>query len=626
MIVKMKKVQAVVRRTDCEQLLEALQGLGVLHITPINPAKAVAETDITQSLDGVRRAMQALSGIEPAGPVPNISVQEAVDEILAIQRSQAEHDSRLTSLFRQLEQQAIWGDLTLDDFEALESADALPQFYLLPKESANQVQAEFVSAIQGDDGGKVVVAVIDRSGNEQIPEDAESIPLLSRDNPSIRAEAAEIDANLKKASDRLGKLVNLLPQMEALQTELEEKVQFSVASNSALMEEELFGIEGWVPIDRCATLSSDLESRGIVAGIRILDPEEEEIPPTLIKYPRWVMPIKGLFDMLNTFPGYREMDLAVFFMIAMPIFAAMLTGDGGYGLVFMLPAIIFYKKLVRKMGREGTQLLIIFGAAAFIWGIMTANFFGVTPETMARAGGFFVEGNEYLTYQNLRDGDGGWAMVGKLMMEAPLWQESAEAGRELLIKISFVIGSLHLIVAHLRRSAFLLPDTRGIANIGWAIVLVAMLGLIWGMFFEDDAISVSASLIVIVLAAGMVLVVGFGSPDRNPIKRIGVGIASSLLPLIAAFSDTMSYIRLMAVSLASFYIAEAFNSLGATVAESGTWAVGALVVIFGHTLNMALVVIAIFAHGVRLNMLEFSNSAGVEWAGYAYSPFSKSNT
>ncbi len=622
----MKKVQAVVRGTDRKQLLEALQGLGVLHITPINPAKAIAETDIVQSLDSVRRAMQALSGIEPAESAPDISAQEAVDEVLAIQRSQAEYDNRLTSLFRQLEPQAIWGDLTLDDFKALKSADALPQFYLLPKESANQVQAEFVSTIEGADGVKVVVAVIDRSGNAQIPEDAESIPLPSRDNPSIRAEAAEIEANRKKASDRLGKLVSLLPQMESLQTELEEKVQFSVASNSALMEEALFGIEGWVPIDRCATLSSDLESRGIVAGIRILDPEEEEIPPTLIKYPRWVMPIKGLFDMLNTFPGYREMDLAVFFMIAMPIFAAMLTGDGGYGLVFMLPAIIFYKKLVRKMGREGTQLLIIFGAAAFIWGIMTANFFGVTPETMARAGGFFVEGNEDLTYQSLRDGDGGWAMVGKLMMEAPLWQESAEAGRELLIKISFVIGSLHLIVAHLRRSAFLLPDTRGIANIGWAIVLVAMLGLIWSMFFEDDAISVSASLIVIVLAAGMVLVVGFGSPDRNPIKRIGVGIASSLLPLIAAFSDTMSYIRLMAVSLASFYIADAFNSLGATVAESGTWAVGALVVIFGHTLNMALVVIAIFAHGVRLNMLEFSNNAGVEWAGYAYSPFSKSNT
>jgi V/A-type H+-transporting ATPase subunit I len=328
--------------------------------------------------------------------------------------------------------------------------------------------------------------------------------------------------------------------------------------------------------------------------------------------------------MLNTFPGYREIDLAAFFMIAMPVFAAMLTGDGGYGLVFMLPGVLFYKKLVNKMGREGVQLLIIFGAAAFIWGVLTANFFGVTPETMAKAGGFFVLGNEHLTYQNLRDGDGGWAFVGNLMMDAaPLWRESGESSRELLIKISFLVGSLQLVVAHLRRSISLLPGTRSIANIGWAIVLVAMLGLIWSMFFEDDEISVSSSLIMTLLGAGMILVVIFGSPDPNPLKRVGVGIASSLLPLIATFSDTMSYIRLMAVSLASFYIAKAFNTLGGTVADSATWGAGTLVVLFGHTLNMALVVIAIFAHGVRLNMLEFSNNAGVEWAGYAYNPFSK---
>jgi V/A-type H+-transporting ATPase subunit I len=45
------------------------------------------------------------------------------------------------------------------------------------------------------------------------------------------------------------------------------------------------------------------------------------------------------------------------------------------------------------------------------------------------------------------------------------------------------------------------------------------------------------------------------------------------------------------------------------------------ILIFGHGLNIALATIAIFAHGVRLNMLEFSNHAGVQWNGYAYRPF-----
>jgi V/A-type H+-transporting ATPase subunit I len=85
----------------------------------------------------------------------------------------------------------------------------------------------------------------------------------------------------------------------------------------------------------------------------------------------------------------------------------------------------------------------------------------------------------------------------------------------------------------------------------------------------------------------------------------------------------MSYLRLFAVGLASYYIASAFNTLGCRVAEMATWFAAAPVLAFGHGLNLGLAAIAIFAHGVRLNMLEFSNNAGVQWAGYAYAPYSK---
>jgi len=43
----------------------------------------------------------------------------------------------------------------------------------------------------------------------------------------------------------------------------------------------------------------------------------------------------------------------------------------------------------------------------------------------------------------------------------------------------------------------------------------------------------------------------------------------------------------------------------------------------GHALNVALSIISLFAHGVRLNMLEFSNNLGMQWSGYPYEPFSK---
>ena len=126
-----------------------------------------------------------------------------------------------------------------------------------------------------------------------------------------------------------------------------------------------------------------------------------------------------------------------------------------------------------------------------------------------------------------------------------------------------------------------------------------------------------------VLLVSFAVVSWFTEPGKNPLKRVLIGLASSILPLLGTFSDIMSYIRLFAVGLASYYIAAAFNGLGAQVAESATWIGGAPIVIFGHALNIGLAGIAIFAHGVRLNMLEFSNNVGVKWAGYAYRPFTK---
>ena len=104
---------------------------------------------------------------------------------------------------------------------------------------------------------------------------------------------------------------------------------------------------------------------------------------------------------------------------------------------------------------------------------------------------------------------------------------------------------------------------------------------------------------------------------------LGLGLVSNLMPAIGTFSDTMSYIRLMAVGMASYYIASAFNGLAWQVGNVSPVLIIAsvLILLAAHALNIILCLIAIFAHGVRLNMLEFSNNAGVQWVGTPYAPF-----
>jgi len=328
-----------------------------------------------------------------------------------------------------------------------------------------------------------------------------------------------------------------------------------------------------------------------------MPPAEGEEPPTLVRYSKWAKPIQGLFDMLGTKPGYREVDLSGFFMVALPIFAAMLIGDAGYGAILLLAGLGLYGRLTAKMGKPGTHLLIVMGAATLIWGVLTANYFGITPES-------FTEG----------------AAARRTMAAlGVLWRPDPNAARMLIIQISFIFGTIHLTLAHLRQFLGLLPNQKAISELGWCLVLWAMLGVIWLLFFGREPVPMSV--VLVVLATGAAMAVLFTHPQGGPLKRIGIGLASSILPLLGTFSDTMSYIRLMAVGLASYYIASAFNGLGAQLADAATWLAAAPVILFGHALNLGLAAIAIFAHGVRLNMLEFSNNAGVQWAGYPYKPF-----
>ena len=166
------------------------------------------------------------------------------------------------------------------------------------------------------------------------------------------------------------------------------------------------------------------------------------------------------------------------------------------------------------------------------------------------------------------------------------------------------------------------PDVRAVANLGWAIVLPGMLAVIWQMFFVGIDQPWNPWVFVLI-GGGLALVLLFSHPSRNPAKMIGLALIANIMPLVNTFSDTMSYIRLMAVGLASYYIAYSFNLLASQVAGGSHWLLAVPVLAFGHSLNIALGIIAVFAHGVRLNMLEFSSNAGVQWSGYAYRPFTE---
>jgi len=606
MIVPMSKVHVVTQGHSRDRLLDVLASLGVVHVEPVDAGKAVAKELTLHAISALGHAQQILQGLRPAGDTPNVCPLEAAREAISIHKAIADEKDRLNTLYRTADQLELWGNTELEQLEELRSQGIEIKFFSVAQKDLASLEAECIETVAELPGHEAVIAVIDRTGKFQAPEGAKEIPWPTTDLPSVKKEAAEVDATLKQHNARLAELANLTEAIHHVQKQYQTEADFCVVRNSGLSSEALFALQGWVPSSKAESLSDDLEKRDISAAVQVLPPHEEEQPPTLIEYPRWVRPIKALFDMLGTLPGYEEYDLSPFFMIALPLFAAMLIGDAGYGAILAGAGFAFYHKIVRAAGKPSAHLLIIFGLATMLWGILTANYFGVTPPTV-----------QPTILEDAAPEGLAKAMIGL----APLWRQNGKEARDLIMQISLIIGCLHLIAAHMHTAIKLFPNVRAYAEIAWSVILADMLVLIWYlMFIGADKIPAAVGLILLI---GFIAVSWFTEPVSNPVKRFFIGLASSILPLLGTFSDIMSYIRLFAVGLASYYIADAFNGLGAQVAGSATWIGGAPIVIFGHVLNIGLAAIAIFAHGVRLNMLEFSNNVGVKWAGYAYRPFVK---
>jgi V/A-type H+-transporting ATPase subunit I len=602
MIVPMAKVYIATRDDDRDRLLTALRELGMVHIVPVDAEQAVADEVLVQRVDTLRRAALVFESVEPAGERPNLDPVEAAEEAVAILRRGAERNNRLTSLYRQIEQLDLWGDTRLEDLDALDAIGLSPRFYHVPRADLSAVEAECLTPVGGDKDD-VVVAVVDRtSDGPTLPETARELQRPLRDRPDIRREAAEIDAALQEDAERMRVLAHCVHDVRNALHKAQAEHDYEVASRSGLHEEGLYALQGWLPARGVNTLKGDLGKQNIQAAIQTLQPEDDEQPPTLVDYPRWAKPIKALFGVLGTVPGYREFDLSPFFMLSMPIFTAMLVGDAGYGLIFTLIGLLTYGKLARAKQETTAQLVLVFAITTTLWGLITGNVFGVGPGDMQSAGGL-------------------WAGVGSAWSSlAFLWRSDPEAARNLVMKISFGIGFLHLASAHIRQAFALLPDQRGIAEVSWVGFVFGMFTLVWFMFFEA---LVPPTATLWVLVASWTVIVLFSSPDRNPLKRITFGVLGNLMSIPGAFGDMLSYIRLMAVGLASYYIASAFNGLALQLTEASIWALPGtiLVLVFAHALNIGLCLVAIFAHGVRLNMLEFSTNAGVQWVGRPFTPF-----
>ena len=190
-------------------------------------------------------------------------------------------------------------------------------------------------------------------------------------------------------------------------------------------------------------------------------------------------------------------------------------------------------------------------------------------------------------------------------------------------KFMFLVGAIHLTIAHLQLAWKYNNSVKAIAQLGW-------IAIIWGLFLivNQMVLRVPAPAIMAWLFGVGALLVGlFSNPRAGFFRGMLSSLGSLPLSIINGFSDIISYVRLYAVGLSTVLMASSFNQMaigdGITTVFAGIGAV--VVLILGHGLNMILAAMAVLVHGVRLNMLEYAGHANVEFSGNTYNPFKIKN-
>jgi V/A-type H+-transporting ATPase subunit I len=190
-----------------------------------------------------------------------------------------------------------------------------------------------------------------------------------------------------------------------------------------------------------------------------------------------------------------------------------------------------------------------------------------------------------------------------------------------MMHLSFLIGAIHLTVAHAIRVFQFINSIKALSEVGW-------IALVWGLFFITEQLVLGNPAPnwynwLFIVGAGLVIL--FSKESNNFLKSMGASIANLPLSLISGFSDIVSYVRLFAVGMATAAVAASFNNMALPDGIAGMgildFIMAAIALLLGHTLNIALALMAVMVHGIRLNMLEFAGHLGVQFSGEAYKPF-----
>lgn len=385
----------------------------------------------------------------------------------------------------------------------------------------------------------------------------------------VSARLGAISADLEKASLEWG------PRLGALFILLDEKTEQAAVEAGLALSQGSFALYGWIPEDSLDHVAATLEEKfGDDVLIQWRRPEESEWDkvPTALKNPPLAAPFELFLKLLSS-PSYSGVDPTSAVALFFPFFAGCMVGDGGYGAILLIIALMLRRsrgKILRDVG----SILISISLWSMAWGVAWGEFFGDTGHRL-----FHME---------------------------PLWLERSESVTPVMV-FTVALGAAHVMLG------LLIGVWQGIRNrrrnqwMEKAGNLIVLLSFIAGlMILKAEMPKAFFTVPLCLLIIGLALLVGGG----------GIG---GIIEAFGSFGNIISYVRIAAIGLSSAILAMVASSFMDVL---GLSVLGITLAVIIHLLNFVLAIGGSGLHSARLHYVEFFGKF-YSGNGEEYKPFQR---
>ncbi len=619
---RMKKLTVLAHESDTDAVVRRLMRLGCVELRQVDGEEGLSpldtavydrqRADTERRLAEIRRAIRVLSAYTRRRATLGRRVHRVshdafcadgrdaiawrtAEDAVAVDRRRAELESERAekkNLMRALEPWLGY-DAPLDLEGSLKTEILLGSYPVgTDAEAARDALAQigaYLEIVGEDEHGVYACVTILRSAHDACEEILTRGGFLKIAFPAVDTTAraahdtaerrlGEIGAELAALEERLYDLAELLDEVEIL-CDVESTALTLLAQRRKLAAtRHCTVITGWVPADEETRVNAALSKFECACEWR--EPEEGDEPPILLRNRGPASAFEWVIGMY-AYPRYGAFDPTLLMSLFYFVIFGLMFADVGYGLV-LVAACLGAIRLLRP--REGMRrMLLMFaicGVSCMLMGVLFGGWFGDLPVAIMKAVGAPTD-----------------TALARFFSEG-LWTNPIYDPITFLV-VSLAVGAVHLITG-------MAVNFVTLCKKGQAGEAVCTIAPYWVLFLGFGLLALNPTVGLPVTLAGALLILclnGYG--QKKLTGRIVKGLGG-LYGLINYAADLLSYCRILALGMVAGVVAQVINMITALGTKGIVGFLFMLIVLLlGHTLNLAINILGTFVHTARLQYIEF---------------------